>query len=126
MIGSPGETCETIEETIEFAKKLDPDFVQFSIATPYPGTELYRLSIEEGGVPKQWSKYVYADLKPDDSPAFETKNLKRQELREWNKKAYTSFYLRWAYASKRLAKMTSPGELRTNFAGLRMLIDLVK
>jgi len=126
MIGSPGETRETIEETIGFAKKLDPDFVQFSTATPYPGTELYRMFLEEGFMPEQWSKYVYADLRPDDNPAFETKNLTREELREWNKRAYTSFYLRWTYASKRLAKTTSPGELRTNLAGLRMLIDLVK
>ena len=126
MIGSPGETHETIEESIEFAKKLDPDFVQFSVATPYPGTELYRLSLEEGCMPRQWDKYVYADLKPVDNPAFETKNLNKNELRKWNKRAYTSFYLRRSYALKRLARMTTSGELRTNVAGLRMLIDLVK
>ena len=126
MIGSPGETRETIKETIEFAKKLDPDFVQFSIATPYPGTELYRLSIEEGCITEQWDKYVYADLRPNHNPAFETKNLNKKELREWNKKAYTSFYLRRAYALKRLTRTTTSGELKTNLAGLRMLIDLVK
>jgi len=126
MIGSPGETLESIRESIEFAKKLDPDFVQFSVATPYPGTELYRMSLEEGCMPGQWDRYVYADLKPVDNPVFGTKNLNKEELRKWNKRAYTSFYLRRSYALKRLARMTTSGELRTNVAGLRMLIDLVK
>jgi hypothetical protein len=69
---------------------------------------------------------VYADLKPADNPAFETKNLNKNELRKWNKRAYTSFYLRRSYALRRLTRMTTSEELRTNVAGLRMLIDLVR
>lgn len=126
MLGSPQETSETIKETIEFAKKLDPDFVQFSITTPYPGTELYSLAVGEGYVPEKWDEYVYADLKSVDNPGFKTETLGREELGEWNKKAYTSFYLRWSYVWKRLRKMTSLGELKTNIAGLRMLIDLIE
>ena len=126
MIGSPDETPQTIEETMDFAKKLDPDFVQFSMTTPYPGTELFRLAFEEGYVSEKWDEYVYADLKSVDNPAFETEILSREELGEWNKKAYTSFYLRWSYVWKRLKKMTSFGELKTNIAGLRVLIDIVR
>jgi radical SAM superfamily enzyme YgiQ (UPF0313 family) len=125
MIGSPEETPETIKETIEFAKKLDPDFIQFSTTTPYPGTELYRLAVGEGYLPEKWDEYVYADLKSIGNAAFETKTMSRQELGEWNKKAYTSFYLRWSYVWKRLRKMNSLGELKTNIAGLRMLTDLI-
>jgi radical SAM superfamily enzyme YgiQ (UPF0313 family) len=40
-IGLPGETRETIQKTLEFADEMDPDSVQFSIATPYPGSRLY-------------------------------------------------------------------------------------
>ena len=126
MIGSPQETSETILDTVEFAKKLDPDFVQFSIATPYPGTELYRLAIEGGYVPEKWDEYVYADLKSIDNPGFGTKTLSGEELKEWNRKAYTSFYLRWRYVWKRLRKITSTGDLKTNVSGLRMVIDLIK
>lgn len=126
MIGSPGETPETIEETIEFAKKLDPDFVQFSIITPYPGTELFRLVFERGYVSERWDKYVYASLKSIGTPAFETKTLSGQELREWSKRAYISFYLRWSYIWKRLKRITSLEELKINIAGLRILIDLIK
>ena len=41
MFGSPGETKETVEETIRFAIKLDPDYAQFSMCTPLPGSALY-------------------------------------------------------------------------------------
>lgn len=41
VIGLPGETAKNIQNTIEFAKSLDLETVSFSIATPYPGSELY-------------------------------------------------------------------------------------
>jgi len=125
MIGSPGETLDTIKDTIEFAKKLDPDFAQFSITTPYPGTELYDWFAKEGHLSGEWDKYVYADLEPSNYPAFETKTLSREELKGWSKKAYASFYLRWSYLWKRVKKMTSFGELKTNITGLRMVLDLI-
>lgn len=45
IIGLPVETPETVRETIEFAKELDPHTIQVSIAAPYPGTELYEQAI---------------------------------------------------------------------------------
>jgi len=126
MIGSPEETPETIRETIEFAKRLNPDFVQFSIAIPYPGTEFYSLAVEEGYIPEKWDEYVYANLKSVDNPNFRTKTLSREELKAWNKKAYMSFYLRWRYILKRFRKMTSLDDLKTNVSGLRTVIDLIQ
>ncbi len=126
MLGSPNETPETIADTIEFAKRIDPDFVQFSIATPYPGTELDRLAAERGCLPQEWDSYVYVDLKSVHGSTFEITIMSRQELAEWNRKAYSSFYLRWRYVWKRMRKMTSLGEFKTNAIGLRMLIDMVK
>ena len=48
ILGLPGETLETIEETIEYAKALDPHTIQVSLAAPYPGTFLYRQATENG------------------------------------------------------------------------------
>lgn len=48
MFGLPGETRETARLTIEFCLEMDPDSVQFSIATPYPGSEYYRMLEEKG------------------------------------------------------------------------------
>ncbi|MBM4288328.1 MAG: hopanoid biosynthesis associated radical SAM protein HpnJ [Deltaproteobacteria bacterium] len=41
MVGLPGETPATLEESMRFACELDPDTIQVSLATPYPGTEFY-------------------------------------------------------------------------------------
>ena len=48
MLGLPGETSETIRESITFAREIAPDTIQVSIATPYPGTQLYRQAMENG------------------------------------------------------------------------------
>jgi radical SAM superfamily enzyme YgiQ (UPF0313 family) len=48
IMGLPGETHETIEETIRFAREIDPDSLQVSLAAPYPGTALYQEALERG------------------------------------------------------------------------------
>ncbi|TAM34334.1 MAG: hopanoid biosynthesis associated radical SAM protein HpnJ [Burkholderiaceae bacterium] len=48
ILGLPGETKETIEKTIRFAKEINPHTIQVSLAAPYPGTELYRQAVENG------------------------------------------------------------------------------
>lgn len=48
-IGLPGETKETIKKTVDFAISLDPESVQFSIMTPFPGTKLYS-DLKTGGM----------------------------------------------------------------------------
>jgi hopanoid biosynthesis associated radical SAM protein HpnJ len=46
ILGLPGETLETIEETINYAKEIDPHTIQVSLAAPYPGTFLYKQATE--------------------------------------------------------------------------------
>jgi hopanoid biosynthesis associated radical SAM protein HpnJ len=48
ILGLPGETRETIEETLNFAKEIDPHTIQVSLAAPYPGTFLYKQAKENG------------------------------------------------------------------------------
>ncbi|CAN7651519.1 hopanoid biosynthesis associated radical SAM protein HpnJ [Caballeronia sp. 15715] len=48
ILGLPGETHETIEKTIEYAKEINPHTIQVSLAAPYPGTTLYKQAIENG------------------------------------------------------------------------------
>ncbi len=57
IMGLPGESRETIEETIRFAREIDPHTIQVSLAAPYPGTELYRDAVENG-----WLDAAHADL----------------------------------------------------------------
>lgn len=48
MVGLPGETRATLAESMRFACELDPDTIQVSLATPYPGTEFYEFCTREG------------------------------------------------------------------------------
>ena len=57
ILGLPGETRETIEETIRFATEINPHTIQVSLAAPYPGTYLYRQALDNG-----WLDGANADL----------------------------------------------------------------
>ena len=48
ILGLPGETRETIQETLNFAKEINPHTIQVSLAAPYPGTFLYKQAKENG------------------------------------------------------------------------------
>ena len=61
ILGLPGETKETIEETIDFAKEINPHTIQVSLAAPYPGTFLYKQALENG-----WLDDANAELVNDD------------------------------------------------------------
>ena len=91
MIGLPGETAETMERTIRFAIELDPVVANFSMATPFPGTELHRYVTEHGRLLMQgWDDYVFFEGKARyamDGLAPELAEAKWHE-------AYRRFYLR--------------------------------
>ncbi|MCK5434488.1 MAG: cobalamin-dependent protein, partial [Dehalococcoidales bacterium] len=60
MIGSPGESPETIRQTIDLAKKLKLDFAQFAVTIPFPGTMLYDLYLDgrkDNNI--SWESFVY-------------------------------------------------------------------
>ena len=91
ILGLPGETHETIRQTIEFAKEMDPFSLQVSLAAPYPGTELYRQARENG-----WFREG-ADLvgsHGEQLAALEYENLSREEIFAYVEKFYRAYFLR--------------------------------
>jgi hopanoid biosynthesis associated radical SAM protein HpnJ len=60
ILGLPGETAETIQETIRFAIETNPHTVQVSLAAPYPGTFLYDQALREGWLDTANTEYVDA------------------------------------------------------------------
>jgi hopanoid biosynthesis associated radical SAM protein HpnJ len=58
IFGLPGETRETIRETVEFAKRINPHTVQASLAAPYPGTFLYNQAVQNRWLDKENAELV--------------------------------------------------------------------
>jgi len=91
IIGLPGETEKTMDDTIRFAIELDPLVANFSMATPFPGTELERLVREKGRMlVEDWDDFAFFENKP----SFEMEGLSAELVeRKWQE-AYRRFYLR--------------------------------
>ena len=85
ILGEPSETMEDVKRTIEFAKMLNPGTAQFSILTPYPGTDLWK-EVEPKLITRDWEKYdaLHAVFKPE---YLDPKELERALIR-----AYMGFY----------------------------------
>jgi len=89
IIGVPGETRWDVLQTINFAKTCGVDFAQFTVMTPYPGTEVYEMAKREGLlVETDWSKYTTI------RPVMKTNELTPQEISKLIHMAYKSFYIR--------------------------------
>lgn len=87
--GLPGETWETIKKTILFSHELDPDSIQFSITTPFPGTEFFdALDKQNRILTKDWSNYDGAQ-----SCVYKTENLSRDDLERAIQMAHDSWKL---------------------------------
>jgi len=110
MVGSPGETPETIQDSIRFAIDLKLDYAQFSKVTPMPATELYRMLLNEGQ-PDYWRKYI---LDPGNEIFVPRPgcDLSEEEIQQWTRRAYIRFYFRPRYIVKALLRLKSRHELK--------------
>jgi len=122
MIGSPTETRVQIMNTINYAKKLQPDYCHFSITTPFPATPLYYIGLEKGVIKKDYWREFASNPTKDFVPEFWEEILSKEELLELLEYAYKSFYTRPSYVIKKMLKVKSLGEFtRKAKAGLRLL-----
>ncbi len=86
MIGLPNDTEEKIKRTIEFARTLDTESLQFSIATPFPGTPLYEKASREGWIwTNDWTKYDGNNYSVLDYP-----HLSKEKIEELSEYAHFS------------------------------------
>jgi anaerobic magnesium-protoporphyrin IX monomethyl ester cyclase len=94
ILGLPGESEETIRETIRFAHKLNPTYARFFKAVPYPGTEFGELAEESGWMKNghAWNRYDQADC-----DVYELETISSKEINGWLRKAYLGYYLRPGY-----------------------------
>ena len=121
MIGNPGETLSEIEDTLNFASKLDPDYVHYSITIPLPKTQLYHEALEKGVIEKDYWREFAKNPTEDFKIRYWEENFTAEELEDLLQKAYHSFYLRPGYVIKSLGKLGSFEELKRKArAGLNL------
>src|SRR5258705_10195142 len=91
ILGLPGETRETIRNTIDFAKELDVETIQVSVAHAYPGTELYDYAMKGG--------FIVADAKMVDEGGHQMAHIQypglpADEIMESVHRFYDEYYFR--------------------------------
>jgi radical SAM superfamily enzyme YgiQ (UPF0313 family) len=123
MLGNIGETEETVRQTIDLAKELNPDTVAFFISVPYPGTELYNVAKQKGWVREDvtWSDYTVVG---DGRPIVILPDISPEELKYWQSRAIREFYLRPSYMMKKLFSLRSFQELRSVFHGVKLFTKI--
>jgi len=122
MLGLPGETKETMQKTIDFAKSLPLNDASFYITTIYPNTELWGLAIKSGEA-RIGSWDTFSPVNPD-KVTYIPKGLSEEVIKEYHKKAYRSFYFRPSYLIKRVFKLRNVKQLIWDFKGFLTLIKL--
>ncbi len=85
ILGEQSETMEDVKRTVEFAKMINPGTAQFTILTPYPGTDLWK-EVESKIITHDWEKYDAMHS------VFRHDNIEPKELERAILKAYMSFY----------------------------------
>lgn len=92
ILGLPGETKETIQETIRFAQEINPHTLQVSLAAPYPGTALFKEATENG-----WLDESNAELLDDNGvqiAPLHYPHLSHTEIFNSVEEFYKKFYFR--------------------------------
>jgi radical SAM superfamily enzyme YgiQ (UPF0313 family) len=119
IIGHPSETIETLEATVEFARRLRLTEAHFSFMTPFPGSELYERAEEYGVFHNDWTKLNGWQV------TFVPHGLTAEVLEHYSKKAFSRFYFRPRIILSYIAKIRSWKHLRFYFLGLISLLEFL-
>jgi hopanoid biosynthesis associated radical SAM protein HpnJ len=109
ILGLPGETKETIQETIKFATEINPHTIQVSLAAPYPGTFLYKQAVEEG-----WLDADHAELVDEHGiqiAPLHYPHLSHQEIFDSVETFYRRFYFRAGKIASIVGEMVMSPEM---------------
>lgn len=113
MTGLPGETRETLRQTVRFAMSLDLDYVQFSKTTAKPLTNLWRDLVAQSGY-DYWKEYILGNAEEAPLPRPWTE-LTNDEIDLLTKKAYVRFHSRPFFLLRHVLKLRSFDEFRRKF-----------
>ncbi|MHA1617242.1 MAG: B12-binding domain-containing radical SAM protein [Candidatus Njordarchaeales archaeon] len=118
VIGFPIETLQDINTTISFSKSLDLEAAQYTVATPYPGTDLWTYSIRHKLLlTEDWRKYTALDV------VMKSFFLSPKQIKRLLFKAYVSFYLRLKYIVEDIVKRGGLITLKAIVGTIKSIIE---
>jgi len=120
ILGLPGDTKESIKKTVEFAKELGPDTVQFYPLMVYPGTEAYEWAKKNNFlVTEDFSKWLTKEGLHNS--VVSRPDLTNIDILNLCDEARKSFYLRPSYVAYKLKQiLTNPSEARRTLKSLKI------
>lgn len=111
LIGVPGQSEESITNTVKFAIEIDADYASFNVAVPRSNTSFRTEALESGLI----DDTVQIMDQSGDEVAMGTGELSQEEVMRLKKKAYRMFYFRFSYLFKRLRGLSNWVELKSHF-----------
>ena len=108
VLGLPGETRETIKETIAYAIDLDLTSIQVSLASPYPGTEFYQMAKENGWIASD----SFLDATGHQKCVINYPDLSNQEIFDAVEQFYNKFYFRPRYIARSIFSTLVDSQVR--------------
>jgi len=121
IIGTPGETLESMQKTLEFAKRLKVDYAHFNKFVPLPGTELYHM-LKEKGYEFDFSKS--SSILDHSALLYVPEGVDKETYKNFLDSAYRNFYLRPSYILRRLLSIRSLDELKGQINGFFAIYGL--
>lgn len=122
MIGAPGETEESAQETLRFARSLPLDTIQVSGVCVYPGTELFQWAVREGHLAAgSWRDWVSEDL--EQTSLLDYPQLSKERMNALVDEGLRSFYLRPKQILSMALSIRSAADLKRKLYGLRSFAD---
>ena len=124
ILGNPGETEREVEDTINFAKKLNPSFAQFSRMTPFPATKLYQMALDRHIFENDYWKEYAINPYNKITPRYWTEHFSQNRLAELVDYATRQFYVRPGYIFKSISKIKGLQDLkRKTRTGVKLIIS---
>ncbi len=109
LFGHPGETIQDMRKTVRFAKKLNPHYAAFMLATPVPGSRLFNISLKDGKLNTDIWRKISVNQVP--VPVYTPGAVTLREMKALQAQASVSFYLRPKSIILKLNEIRHPKEL---------------
>jgi anaerobic magnesium-protoporphyrin IX monomethyl ester cyclase len=121
IIGTPGETMESLENTLSFTKRIKLDYAHFNKFVPYPGTELYERLVAQG---YQFDSKNLPPIVDHAAVLYVPDGLSREQVKKFLDRAHRDFYLRPSHIVRRLMRTGSWHELIGQVRGAVAILGL--